>query len=97
MLVPLFGRIKVKSDVKETVLSSGIILPDARKAERSETGEVVSVGDDCDTLKPGDHILFGKYAGFTRLERPDGTETESKEEGTVYHYMNEDDVVGVFK
>lgn len=97
MLVPLFGRIKVRPDIKETKLTSGIILPDARKEERNETGIVVAVGDACTELEYGDHVLYGKYAGFSRLELPDGTETESKTEGTVYQYMNEEDVVGIFR
>ena len=93
---PLYNRVKIKPDVKETILASGIMLPSNVKQQRSETGVVVSVGEGCKVLKPGDHILFGKYAGFSRLELEDGTETENQSEGTVYNYMNEEDTVGIF-
>ena len=38
-------------------------LPDRAK-QRPQGGIVMSVGDLVTTLKPGDHILFGRYAGI---------------------------------
>ena len=96
-LIPMFNRIKVQPDIKDTTTTSGLILPDSKKGERNEVGVIVSIGKDVVSLEVGDRILYGQYAGFTRLEKPDGTETESKTEGTVYQYMNEEDVVGIFE
>lgn len=96
-LRPMFNRIKVQPDIKSTVTTGGILLPDSKKEERNEVGTVVSIGRGVECIQVGDRVLYGRYAGFTRLELPNGEETESKTEGTVFHYMNEEDVVGIFE
>ena len=96
-LRPMFSRIKIQPDRKDTKTASGIILVDDKVGDRNEVGVVVSIGKSVDTIQVGDRVLYGKYAGFSRLEKPDGTETESITEGTVYQYMNEEDVVGIFE
>ena len=61
----------IKPLTKETMTSSGILLPDAGKEERPEQGEVVYAGpgrllDDGGRapmeVKVGDKVVFKKYA-----------------------------------
>ncbi len=89
---PLHDRVLVKRLEEETKTAGGIIIPD-NHAEKPSQGEVVSVGEgyrldngtfSALSLKTGDRILFGKYAG-----------TEVKLEGQEYLIMKESDVFGV--
>lgn len=65
-LKPLADRILVKNDKAETKTSSGIIIPEAAQ-EKTQTAVVVEVGPGTEkdpiTVKPGDRIMFDKYAG----------------------------------
>jgi chaperonin GroES len=70
---PLYDRIIVKRLEEEKQTASGIVIPDTAK-EKPEQGEVVAVGhgrllENGSTLplqvKPGERVLFGKYAGQT--------------------------------
>lgn len=70
-LVPVRDRIVVRSLEAETVTKTGIVIPD-NAAEKPQQGEVLAVGTGrvTDTgvvipleVKPGDRVLFGKYAG----------------------------------
>lgn len=65
----------------------GIIIPDTAK-EKPLKGEVVSVGngtkDEEMILKPGDQVLYGKYAG-----------NELEFEGEKYLIMRQSDVLAV--
>ena len=65
-LVPLADRVIVKNDKAETKTSSGIIIPEAAQ-EKTQTASVVAVGpgtqDEKITVKPGDRIMYDKYAG----------------------------------
>jgi chaperonin GroES len=85
-------RIIVKRVDEETKTAGGIFIPDTAK-EKPQQGEVVAVGKGKKTedgkvipmdVKPGDKVLFGKYAG-----------TEIKLEGQDYLIMREDDILGV--
>lgn len=91
-LRPLNDRIVVKRIDTQRTTESGIVIPDSA-AEKPEQGEVVAVGtgkvlDDGKvralTLKPGDRVLFGKYAGQT-----------VKLEGEELLVMREDDVMAI--
>ncbi len=66
-LKPLGDRLIVKPAEKETMTKEGIIIPDTVEKEKKEEGEVVSIGNGEKIiklgLKPGDKVLFGKYAG----------------------------------
>ena len=68
---PLYDRIIVKRLEEERQTASGIVIPDTAK-EKPEQGEVIAVGhgrlmQDGSVLplqvKPGERVLFGKYAG----------------------------------
>ncbi len=94
IVTPLYDRILVKRLEDEETTSGGIIIPDTAK-EKTQFGEVISVGTgrvDKDgkttplTVKPGDKVLFGKYAG-----------TEVKFDGQEYIIFKEDEVLGIIK
>ena len=91
---PLQDRILVKRIEEEEKTKGGIIIPDAAK-EKPQEGKVVAVGDGKVlengkkaplTVKPGDKILFGKYAG-----------TEVKIDGEEHLILREDDVLGIIE
>ncbi|MBL0913252.1 MAG: co-chaperone GroES [Bacteroidia bacterium] len=84
---PLHDRVVVKPAEAETKTASGIIIPDTAK-EKPQRGEVVAVGDgkkdEPVTVKVGDVVLYGKYAG-----------TEIQIEGTEYLIMRESDIYAI--
>ena len=70
-VTPLDDRIVVKPDTADDRTESGIYLPEAAK-ETPQTGKVIAAGPGklTDTgergalsVKKGDTVLFGKYAG----------------------------------
>ncbi len=87
---PLSDRVLVKPDSAEEKTESGIIIPDTAK-EKPQRGTVVSVGpgkvengQKVDmTVKEGDKVLYGKYAG-----------TEITLDGDEYMIMRENDILG---
>jgi chaperonin GroES len=89
---PLHDRVIVKRLEEERKTASGIVIPDAA-TEKPDQGEVVAVGngkvgDDGKvrsmSVKVGDKVLFGKYAGQA-----------FKMDGQEYMTMREDDIIGV--
>ncbi|MCB0517164.1 MAG: co-chaperone GroES, partial [Bacteroidetes bacterium] len=65
-ITPLADRVVVEAAVAESKTASGIIIPDTAK-EKPSKGTVVAVGsgkkDEPITVKIGDTVLYGKYAG----------------------------------
>lgn len=86
-LEPLGERILVERVSEDTIGS--IIVPDARK-QVSLRGKVLAVGKDCDWVKVGDDIFFGRFAPFT-LPLEDVGENRPKE----ILIMNEEDVLAL--
>ncbi len=86
-LKPLADRVIVEVAAAEEKTASGIIIPDTAK-EKPQKGKVVAVGtgkkDEPMTVKVGDSILYGKYAG-----------TEITVEGKEYLIMRESDIFAV--
>lgn len=84
---PLADRVLIKPTAAEEVTMSGIIIPDSAK-EKPLRGKVLAVGkgtkDEEMTLKEGDEVLYGKYAG-----------TEIEYEGEKYLIMRQSDVFAV--
>jgi chaperonin GroES len=84
---PLADRVLVQAAPAETKTSGGIIIPDTAK-EKPMRGKVVAVGngkpDEPMTVKVGDTVLYGKYAG-----------TELTVEGTEYLIMRESDIYAI--
>lgn len=65
-LKPLHDRVVVKPAAAEEKTAGGIIIPDTAK-EKPQRGTVVAAGpgkkDEPVTVKEGDTVLHGKYAG----------------------------------
>jgi len=84
---PLGDRVVVEPNEAETKTASGIIIPDTAK-EKPSQGTVVSVPDANDdikiTVKVGDKVLYGKYAG---------TEITLKDKN--YLIMSESDILAI--
>ena len=84
---PLADRVVVIPLEAETKTASGIIIPNTTK-EKPQKGTIVAVGpgtkDDPITVKVGNTVLYGKYAG-----------TELRLDGTDYLIMRESDVIAI--
>ncbi|WP_111309216.1 co-chaperone GroES [Confluentibacter sediminis] len=84
---PLADRVLIEPAAAETKTASGIIIPDNAK-EKPQKGTVVATGkgtkDEPITVKVGDTVLYGKYAG-----------TELKLEGKDYLIMRESDIFAI--
>lgn len=66
MIKPLADRVVIAPKEAETKTASGLFIPDSAK-EKPQMGTVVAVGpgrkDEPMEVKPGDVVLYGKYAG----------------------------------
>jgi chaperonin GroES len=91
---PLFDRVLVKRVDEPTKTASGLFLPESAK-EKPVRGQVLAVGNGrvadsgevtALTVKVGDEVIFGKYAG-----------TEIKVEGEERLILREDDILGVIE
>ena len=84
---PLADRVLVKPAPAERKTAGGIIIPDTAK-EKPLQGEVLAVGngtkDEEMILKPGDTVLYGKYAG-----------NEVELDGVKYMIMRQSDVLAI--
>ena len=84
---PLADRVVIEPAAAEQKTASGIIIPDTAK-EKPQQGTVVAVGpgtkDNTMTLKVGDTVIYGKYAG-----------TEVHLDGKDYMIMRESDVIAI--
>lgn len=86
--IPLHDRVIVKPAQKEEKTAGGIIIPDTAK-EKPQHGTVVAVGpgkkDEPVTVKKGDSVLYGKYAG-----------TEIQVDGEDLLIMRESDILAIY-
>lgn len=90
---PLRDKVLVKRiEEEEAKTAGGIIIPDTAK-EKPQMGEVIAVGKGKmlqdgkiiqPEVKPGDKVIFAKYAG-----------TEIKIEGQECLIMSEDEIFGI--
>ncbi|MGC6414044.1 MAG: co-chaperone GroES [Bacteroidia bacterium] len=84
---PLADRVLIEPVAAEQTTASGIIIPDTAK-EKPQKGKVVAVGsgkpDEPMTVKEGDVVLYGKYAG-----------TEINVDGSDYLIMKESDILAI--
>jgi len=82
---PINDRVIVKPGEAEKKTKGGIIIPDTAK-EKPQQGKVVAVGPGKDgekmTVKKGDKVLYGKYAG-----------QEMHYKGDDFLIMREDDIL----
>ena len=93
-LRPLHDRVIVERLEEEEKTGGGIIIPDTAK-EKPQQGRVIAVGKGKVlengqviplTVKAGDRVLFGKYAG-----------TEIKIDGDEHLIMREDDILAIIE
>ncbi|OPX20013.1 MAG: co-chaperone GroES [Desulfobacca sp. 4484_104] len=91
---PLNDRVLVKRLEETQMTKGGIYIPDTAK-EKPIEGRIMAVGagkmsDKGErlplTVKEGDRVLFGKYAG-----------TEIKLEGEDYLMMREEDILAIIE
>ena len=86
-VTPLHDRVIVKPAQAEEKTKGGIIIPDTAK-EKPQRGIVVAAGpgkkDEPVTVKVGDTVLYGKYAG-----------TEIQIEGDDLLIMRESDILAI--
>ncbi len=63
---PINDRVVIKPAPAEEKTAGGIIIPDTAK-EKPQKGKIIAVGPGKDgnkmTVKVGDSVLYGKYAG----------------------------------
>lgn len=86
-ITPLADRVVIEPAKAEEKTAGGIIIPDTAK-EKPQRGTVVAVGngkpDEPITVKVGDTVLYGKYAG-----------TELSIDGNDYLIMRESDIFAI--
>ncbi len=91
---PLQDRILIRRIESEEAFRGGIVIPDTAK-EKPQEGEIVAVGDgkvldngerQPMSVKVGDRVLFGKYAG-----------TEVTLDDEEYLIMAEAEVLGILE
>ena len=84
-LKPINDRVVVNPAPADAKTKGGIIIPDTAK-EKPQKGKVVAVGPGKDgeklTVKKGDTVLYGKYAG-----------QELQYDGDDLLIMREDDIL----
>jgi len=86
-ITPLQDRVLVMPAAASEKSAGGIIIPDTAK-EKPQKGTIVAVGkgkvDEPMTVKVGDSVLYGKYAG-----------TELSVENSEYLIMRESDIFAI--
>lgn len=90
---PLFDRVLIEPEKKDSVSKFGIILPDSAQIG-SQVGKVIAIGDgenmdgDKTTMKVkiGDKVVFNKFAG-----------SEIKIDDKDYIIMRQIDIIGVME
>ncbi len=84
-LKPLADRVVIKPTPAEEVTMAGMVIPDSAE-DKPLIGEVLvadpGTKDEEMQLKPGDKVLYGKYAG-----------TEIELDGEKYLIMRQQDVL----
>jgi len=91
MIIPLGDKVVVKPTSAEEKTKAGIYIPDTAKEAPAE-GEIVALGTGKMaggkkhdfSVKKGDKVLYGKYAG-----------DEVKLDGKEYKVMKEDEILGI--
>ncbi|MDR0751734.1 MAG: co-chaperone GroES [Christensenellaceae bacterium] len=90
-LKPLFDRIVIQHVEAAETTASGILLPTAAQ-EKSQTAKIIAVGNGGIVdgkeikieVKPGDTILYSKYAG-----------SEFKLDGVEYVIIKQSDILAI--
>lgn len=84
---PIADRVLVEPSAAEERTAGGLYIPDTAK-EKPQRGTIIAVGagkkDEPMTVKEGDTVLYGKYAG-----------TEVSIDGKDYLIMRESDLFAI--
>jgi chaperonin GroES len=99
---PLGDRILIKRSETLDRTASGLYIPDTAK-EKSQEGDVIAVGEGkyIDgklipvAVKPGEHVLFGKYAG--NVVPISGNIIPIDIDGREYLLVREEELLGVIR
>ena len=85
---PLADRVMVKLEKNEAKTAGGIIIPDTAQREKTQTGQVVAVGDDKEVIKVavGQKVMYDKYAG-----------TQVKVDGVEHLILKMADIIAVIE
>lgn len=93
---PLNDRVVIRRSEEETTTASGIFLPGSA-AEKPNRGEVLAVGNGrvlpsgelvAPSVKVGDKVLFGQYAGSNSV-KIDGEELLIMTESEIYGVLED--------
>lgn len=92
-MIPMGDKVVIVNKPAEEVTTSGIVLPGSAK-EKPQTAEVIAVGPGGNVdgkeitmhVKPGDVVLYRKYAG-----------TEVKFDDTEYIIMSQSDILAIIE
>ena len=88
-LKPQADRVLIQPTPAEETTLSGIIIPDSAK-EKPLQGRVIAAGkgtkDEEMVVKPGDNVLYGKYAG-----------NEVTLDGEKYIIMRQSDILAIIE
>lgn len=90
-LIPKFGRVLIKREIKEKIGS--IIIPDAKRHATCE-GTIVALGETAgwaeipekgyvQTLAVGDQVIFGRHSGAW-LDATYGRGGETNDDGSLF-------------
>jgi chaperonin GroES len=82
-LIPLFARVIVLRKTLPKRIGS-LYVPQTSKEMEPTEGTVVATGDECEKVKVGDDVYFGRYSGFV-FERNKNT----------YVFCNEEDILAI--
>jgi len=84
---PLADRVMVKLEKNEAKTAGGIIIPDTAQ-EKTQTGQIVAIGDDKDVIKVavGQKVMYDKYAG-----------TQVKVDGVEHLILKMADIIAVIE
>lgn len=78
----------VEKESRET--EQGLILPATEESEQKAIGTVEAVGNEINSLKAGDEVIYGAYAGENIKRRENNKEVE-------YKLLLNEDIIAILK
>jgi co-chaperonin GroES (HSP10) len=93
-LKPLFARVVVRAETLQASIATkfsglskmGFEIPKTVEEKMiPDEGVVIAVGESCEVMKPGDRVLFGKWAAKPIAFEPG------------LYVMQEDDIIGIIE
>lgn len=82
-ITPLFSRVIVRPKGTPDKIGA-IFIPNTTKEMETTEGIVEAVAEDCEKVKPGMSVYYGRYSG-----------NDFERNGEKYRLMNEEDVLGI--